>query len=203
MSKSSLATWANQKFGVGITQSAIRSILKKSRDLEAMLNVEISAKWPRVTHHPQLDEALATWTNVFAGRLGLRNNASKYSNGWLQRFEERNKSRRICIHGESGAADQAVVDAVLPALLAVIARYELKDVFNMDETGLFHSMVPENTIVKQQIEGRGQAKNRITVAFAASSDGSEKLKPLFIRKVNKLAVSVVRQRATGILLSPQ
>ncbi|KAH6571857.1 hypothetical protein BASA60_006941 [Batrachochytrium salamandrivorans] len=61
MSQGDLAAWTSQKFGVEITQSSISLILRKRRMLEAMTDVELSAKRPRVAHHPQLDEALSIW----------------------------------------------------------------------------------------------------------------------------------------------
>ncbi|KAL7681380.1 hypothetical protein Plhal304r1_c057g0142931 [Plasmopara halstedii] len=48
-------------------------------------------------------------------------------------FQERNKLCCIRIHGESGAADHAVIDAAVTALLAVIARHGLNDMYNMDK----------------------------------------------------------------------
>ncbi|KAH6585279.1 hypothetical protein BASA61_006954 [Batrachochytrium salamandrivorans] len=50
MSQGDLAAWTSQKFGVAITQSSISLILRKRRMLEAMTDVELSAKRPRVAH---------------------------------------------------------------------------------------------------------------------------------------------------------
>ena len=34
-----------------------------------------------------------------------------------------------------------------------IKEYDLRDIYNMDETALFYNMCPDKTIAKQQIEG--------------------------------------------------
>ncbi|KAL7687281.1 hypothetical protein Plhal304r1_c023g0079681 [Plasmopara halstedii] len=43
---------------------------------------------------------------------------------------------RAALHQNPCAADQVVIDAALPALVAVIARYESEDLFSMNETGI-------------------------------------------------------------------
>ena len=52
-----------------------------------------------------------------------------------------------------------------------MCMYELKDISNMDETGLFYSMALDRTIAKQQIEGSKKDKTRIAIAFTAMRKG--------------------------------
>src|SRR4051794_17584276 len=61
MSQSALASWATAQFSKNITQAGISGILKKRKELEVMTETDLAAKRPRVAHHPQLEEALATW----------------------------------------------------------------------------------------------------------------------------------------------
>lgn len=61
-----------------------------------------------------------------------------------------------------------------------IAKYELKDIYNMDETSLFYNITPDYTISRQQIEGSKKDKTHITIAFTCNADGSDTFKPLFI-----------------------
>jgi len=64
-----------------------------------------------------------------------------------------------------------------------LIRYDLKNVFNMDETGLFFYALPDSTLshVKQLCKGGKQGKDWITVVLACSALG-EKLLPWMIGK---------------------
>ncbi|GKF59962.1 CENP-B homolog protein 2-like protein, partial [Tanacetum coccineum] len=55
----------------------------------------------------------------------------------------------------------------------------MKDIFNMDETGLFFRLQPDHSLATMQLEGKKQDKERLTVAICCNEDGSEKL-PLWI-----------------------
>jgi hypothetical protein len=72
------------------------------------------------------------------------------------------------------------IEAALPSLRKLIAEYAPKDVYNMDETGLFYRMAPSRTIAQRQIEGSKKDKTRITVALTSNTTGDDKLPPLFI-----------------------
>lgn len=69
---------------------------------------------------------------------------------------------------------------VLPEIKQKIARYNSRDVYNMDETGLFYCCAPNRTISRDRVEGLKADKTRITIAFTANADGSDKLDPFFI-----------------------
>ncbi len=61
--------------------------------------------------------------------------------------------------------------------------YDLKNMFNMDETGFFFRVLPNSTLshVKQLCKGGIQGKDRITVVRTCSALG-EKLPPWIISK---------------------
>ena len=73
---------------------------------------------------------------------------------------------------------------VLPEL---IKSYEPRNVYNVDETGLFYQMLPHRTLAfkGETTQGGKASKARITVLLGANMDGSDKLKPLVIRKYKK------------------
>ena len=66
---------------------------------------------------------------------------------------------------------------------SIIEGYELKDVFNADETGLFFRGLPERSLVVKKGERKGgkKAKERITLLLCCSATG-EKLEPLILGK---------------------
>ena len=68
----------------------------------------------------------------------------QYSRGWLSRFKKRHGIRLFKSHGEAGSAQASVVQNGREQL-----RDELrnpKDVYNMDETGLFYRLESTATL---------------------------------------------------------
>ena len=70
----------------------------------------------------------------------------KCSTGWLERFKQRNDLvfKKVC--GESGRVTSEMTtewtSTILPTLLS---EYRPDDVYNADETGLFHKCLPDKT----------------------------------------------------------
>src|SRR5208282_626089 len=58
-----------------------------------------------------------------------------------------------------------------------IAKYNLDDIYSMDETGSFYNMPPDTTIARPQIENH---KTRMTIAFTCNATGTDRFEPLFI-----------------------
>jgi Tc5 transposase DNA-binding domain len=88
----------------------------------------------------------------FAAALG-KQDILEFSNGWLFAFCKRNGFRQFKIHGESGDVDMTGFEKRIARLKAKIKEYDLRDIYNMDETALFYNMCPDKTIARQQIEG--------------------------------------------------
>ncbi|KAI0996135.1 hypothetical protein K3495_g12046 [Podosphaera aphanis] len=147
-----LSVWVQQQYGLTVSLVTIGNILKRERELEEMTPASFSAKRPRISQHPQLDEALLFWVlqcesrrvavtgslikakaKKFSEQLGITER--EFSNGWLQRFQQRNQLRCIKSHGESGSADTAGMEQAIPTLQNTIQDYQLSDIYNMDETG--------------------------------------------------------------------
>ena len=62
----------------------------------------------------------------------------KASNGWLSSFVNRHNIVFCKMSGERGDVDDAVVSDWLTKLPSICEGYEQKDIFKMDETGLFY-----------------------------------------------------------------
>jgi hypothetical protein len=67
-------------------------------------------------------------------------------------------------------------------LRTICSKYKDKDIFNMDETGLFWKLTPERTLATEAGSGGKKSKDRITLALTTNADGSEKLEPWVIGK---------------------
>ncbi|CAK8567217.1 unnamed protein product [Lathyrus sativus] len=55
-----------------------------------------------------------------------------------------------------------------------IDQFPMKDVFDMDKTGLFYRLQDDHSLATKQLEGRKQDKERVTVVICCNEDGSEK-----------------------------
>ena len=64
----------------------------------------------------------------------------------------------------------------------LLKNWKPEDIFNCDETALYWDQEPIRVLAKNQVKGRKQSKNRVTVLLAVNSTGTEKLLPLLINK---------------------
>lgn len=109
------------------------------------------------------------------------------SSTWISRFKTRHTLSFAKIVGESKSVDNDLVQRWLsnewPELKA---RYQCKDIFNGDETGLFYKSMPNKTykFKGERCSGGKLSKDRLTIYLCASMTG-EKRKPLIIGKFAK------------------
>ncbi|KAI1000392.1 hypothetical protein K3495_g7803 [Podosphaera aphanis] len=109
----------------------------------------------------------------------------EFSNGWLDRFKARYSIKSFRRFGESGSVDMVLIEEALPGLRAVLNKYEWKDIYNMDETGLFYRMQADNSLAYWQLEGRKESKERITAIICCNGDGTDKIPLRVIGKSKK------------------
>ena len=70
--------------------------------------------------------------------LQISNNDFKFSHGWLVKFKKRHNLKMIIKYGEDISADHTAATAAIPQLRELLEEYNLSDIYNMDETGLFY-----------------------------------------------------------------
>jgi hypothetical protein len=121
------------------------------------------AKRVRQTVHPEVTEMMELWISramqdrvlltgevlrqkwkQFADLVGIPEDERLHlSDGWLTRFKERNGLKQLKRHGEASSADPERIVHERQRLQELIREsgYRLKDIFNMDETGLFYACV--------------------------------------------------------------
>lgn len=73
-------------------------------------------------------------------RLYHGHQAFRFSNGWLDAFKARHGIRSFRRFGESGSVDMTVITNALPTIRETLNKFAWKDIYNMDETGLFYRM---------------------------------------------------------------
>ncbi len=64
----------------------------------------------------------------------------EFSSGWLEAFKSRHGIRSYRRFGESGSIDMAALANTFPAIRDILDQYAWKDIYNMEETGLFYRM---------------------------------------------------------------
>lgn len=198
-----LAEWAKATFNLAKapSQGTISNIVNRKRHIDDDLtHNDSNLKRKRIVRSQRFDEALVEWiircqeNSVTLSWQMIQKKAQRFSkmlkipeeqrisfsDGWLEKFLARYGLRNVECQGEAGSADIAAIESAMPELLKKIGQYELRDVFNMDETGLFYCMAPDRTIASRQIAGLKKNKTRMTIAFCGNADGSEKLEPFFI-----------------------
>ncbi|CAG8464699.1 2157_t:CDS:2 [Gigaspora rosea] len=87
---------------------------------------------------PITDAILVEKAKGFAKILNIPDSSLKFSNGWLAKFKKRNNIMHRTKHGEEASADHIAITFAIPQLRELLEGYELKDIYNMDETGLFY-----------------------------------------------------------------
>ncbi|KAF8229971.1 DDE-domain-containing protein [Tricholoma matsutake] len=118
------------------------------------------------------------------------------SEGWLTAFKRRCSLKENRTHSKAGSVDPAKVEIEHERIHKLIQKYgyRLKDIFNMDETGLFYTMPPDRGLMDKPSSGLKGNKKRLTYAFTANADGSEKL-PAFV--IGKAAHPCAFNKKTG------
>lgn len=108
------------------------------------------------------------------------------SRGWFNRFKARNAFHRLKVTGEVASADNEGADEFRETTFKnIIAEggYMAKQVFNLDETGLYWKRMPSRTFIsieEKTAPGFKAAKDRCTLLFGGNAFGDCKLKPLMI-----------------------
>ncbi|KAI1003148.1 hypothetical protein K3495_g5062 [Podosphaera aphanis] len=84
----------------------------------------------------------------------------KWSNGWLESFKKKFNIKQYVQHGEGAAADinSDTNIAEITEFRDLCSRYPEKDIFNMDETGLFWKMAPMRSLATESTSGRKKSK---------------------------------------------
>ena len=109
------------------------------------------------------------------------------SNGWITHWKRRFNISFKKISGEGASCTPEMVspwkETSLPTLLS---NYDLKDIYNTDEFGLFHQMHPEKSLhlKKEQCIGGKQSKVKIT-GMAVSNALGDKISIFLVSKLVK------------------
>ena len=82
----------------------------------------------------------------FAQLLEISEEELSFSNGWISRFKMRNHLRSFRFHGEANSAPLETLSEERNKLRSLLSMYNINDIYNADETGLFFRMAPNQTL---------------------------------------------------------
>ena len=90
------------------------------------------------------------------------------SNGWLDRWQKHHNVRMATLSGEAADVNEEVVEDLSQRLESLCRGYQLRDIFNIDETGLFCRTLPTKSLCMKGNEAKGgkKAKDRMSVLLA-------------------------------------
>ena len=117
---------------------------------------------------------------VFAQAFNIQESELMFSNGWLEKFKKRNNIQRYRAHGEAGSAPLESLTEERTKLRRLLGRFTLDRIYNIDETGLFYRMPPNQTLSSKPVLGQKKDKTRITVLLGVNATGTDKLMPWVI-----------------------
>lgn len=184
----------------GIPPNTLSTYLKNKDKILGSESVK-NRKRLREPENPDVDQCVLKWfkqtrdkNTPVSGPL-LRSKAEQFatelekpnfkaSTGWLDGFKERNKISFKFVCGESGAVNKQDANQWKKDLEEMIQDRNPKDIFNVDETGLFYKCTPDRTLAfkDEKCHGGKLSKERITLLVGANMDGTEKLPLLMIGK---------------------
>lgn len=189
---------------MGLSKQTVSSIVNNKGIASKQVSGEINPKRFRLREatHPEVESALLMWLRDARARdipvngLMLRKRAEQlavilghndvtFSDGWLERFKARHGVTFMQICGERNSVSvDAVAEWKENELPTFLARYDDKDIFNADESGLFYKAKPTKTytVSGSRCHGGKRSKERLTVLFCCNMSGTEKVKLLFIGK---------------------
>ena len=100
-------------------------------------------------------------------QIALKLNVTGFtgSNGWLEKRKTRHNVKQFSVTGEDGEVNAETLESWTERLPEIVKGYELKDIWNADETGLFCRALPDKSlsVKKRRCKGGKYAKQRITV----------------------------------------
>ena len=156
--------WPNLSLKQPIISEWLRYEEKWRKQWEQSNGSGRSAKRVCQTQHPEVTEMMDLWiAKAMADNINLTGEVLRQkwttlanlagipkdkhltlSEGWLTRFKARHGLKELKCHGEAASANPEVVVEEQCRIQMLIKEqgYQLRDIFNMDETGLFYACVP-------------------------------------------------------------
>ena len=124
--------------------------------------------------------------------------------GWFTGFRKRTGLHSVVRHGEAASAERGAAEQHAEKFKKIIEEGDFvsQQVFNCDETGLFHKRMPCRTHITEEtiLPGHKPMKDRLTLLFCAKASGHCKAEPLFMyHSNNPTPFKNIRKNHLGVL----
>ena len=114
------------------------------------------------------------------------------SSTWVGRFTARHALRSVRLHGKAGSVTISDVSQGIAQFCENLSTYDVDNIYNQDETGLFFKLFPKQSYVLESeggktlrgITGMG-AKDRVTLFVCTNATGTRKLPMVMIGKAKR------------------
>jgi hypothetical protein len=133
-------------------------------------------------------------TKSIASNLSILESDFKASWQWLSQFTTCHGLQKMLLHGEGAQVNKndSKLLVTLEEFYGIIAQYDPKNVYNMDEIGLFfwlllryNLLMPNEDI--STTKGKKKAKDRVYLIVCANAFGTHKIPCALIGKPKELA----------------
>lgn len=112
------------------------------------------------------------------GRLDF--NKPSFGSGWLAGFRKYWGITHHKMKGEAGSVIFQSIEKEIDNLKDALAGYDLCNIYNADETGLFLQTLSSWTLDLEKLPGTKSASSRVSILLCTNADGSDKRKPLIL-----------------------
>ena len=173
--------------------SASSSQCSRARSIEMERMEKLLAQW---IQHENKDNVPISMAIIQTKALSIykdlleedeEDKAKKFnaSSGWFARFKKRHGFHNLKMTGEAASADVEAAKTYPATLKKIIEEggYTSKQIFNIDETGLYWKKMPNRTYItaeEKTAPGFKASKDRLTLLFGANAEGDCKLKPALV-----------------------
>jgi DDE superfamily endonuclease/Tc5 transposase DNA-binding domain/Fission yeast centromere protein N-terminal domain len=201
-----IITWASNELNISIRQNTLSQWTSKHYahlDTQQILNPH--AKRHRQRAYDALELALFEWIKKFEKKITISGevlkhkaqqffakieqykskDAPKFSNGWLQNFQNKYGIKNRSQHGELGSAIELNVDEEISDIQKDLEQYPVNDQYNCDETALYWKQIPDKSLSTQELPGRKEKKDRITAMHTYNALGTRRMKVWYIGKAKR------------------
>lgn len=113
------------------------------------------------------------------------------SEKWAKNFVSRHGMIHTRLHGEAGSVDDEAIEEGMAKIRDETKKYDLNNIFNVDETGIFFRLLPNRTFLSKgenRKTARGtkgmKAKDRVSAYMCTNASGTAKVDMSIIGKSN-------------------